>query len=229
MLYCISDIHGEYGRYLKLLEKISFSACDTLYFLGDALDRGPEPMEVLLDMMGRPNVIPFIGNHDFMALNCLRFLSAESSRGNTGALCDSDLVHWWNQGGLPTMEGFLRLPEEKKRAVLAYLEGFRHYGELSVGGREYILVHGGLGNFSPEKHLTDYTIEELVWDRLEYGCVYFPDKYLVSGHTPTRYIRVNPRPDHIYQGRRHIAIDCGSVYGGLLGAICLDTGEEFYV
>lgn len=28
---------------------------------------------------------------------------------------------------------------------------------------------------------------------------------------------------------RHIALDCGAVFGNTLGCICLDTGEEFYV
>ena len=28
---------------------------------------------------------------------------------------------------------------------------------------------------------------------------------------------------------RRVAIDCGAVYGGRLGCICLDTMEEYYV
>ena len=41
MTYCISDIHGEYGRYLEMLEKINFSDEDKLYVLGDVIDRNP--------------------------------------------------------------------------------------------------------------------------------------------------------------------------------------------
>ena len=33
----------------------------------------------------------------------------------------------------------------------------------------------------------------------------------------------------IYRQNRHIALDCGAVFGHALGCICLDTGEEFYV
>ena len=36
----------------------------------------------------------------------------------------------------------------------------------------------------------------------------------------------NHRPGRIFRQNNHIAIDCG--YGGLLGAICLETGKEFY-
>ncbi len=39
--YVISDIHGEYELFIKLLEKIRFTSADTLYVLGDVIDRGP--------------------------------------------------------------------------------------------------------------------------------------------------------------------------------------------
>lgn len=53
MRYVISDIHGCYEQYRLLLEKIRFSDNDELYVLGDAVDRGPEPIKVLQDMMRR--------------------------------------------------------------------------------------------------------------------------------------------------------------------------------
>ena len=56
MHYVISDIHGCYSQYIELLNKISFSDEDELFVLGDAVDRGPEPIRVLRDMMMRPNV-----------------------------------------------------------------------------------------------------------------------------------------------------------------------------
>ena len=46
-------IHGCYEQYRLLLEKIRFSDNDKLYVLGDAVDRGPEPIKVLQDMMRR--------------------------------------------------------------------------------------------------------------------------------------------------------------------------------
>lgn len=33
----------------------------------------------------------------------------------------------------------------------------------------------------------------------------------------------------IWMGNNHIAIDCGAVFLGTLGCLCLDTFEEFYV
>ena len=43
-----------------------FSENDMLYILGYVVDRGPEPVEVLLDMMKRKNVIFVLGNHDYL-------------------------------------------------------------------------------------------------------------------------------------------------------------------
>ena len=45
--YVISDIHGEYDMLMDLLEKISLQDSDTLYVLGDVLDRGSHPIKKL--------------------------------------------------------------------------------------------------------------------------------------------------------------------------------------
>lgn len=39
MDYCISDIHGYYGLFCRLLDKIRFSDKDKLYVLGDIIDK----------------------------------------------------------------------------------------------------------------------------------------------------------------------------------------------
>ncbi len=45
--YVISDIHGQYKMFLDLLDKIKLKDTDTLYILGDILDRGPIPLRHL--------------------------------------------------------------------------------------------------------------------------------------------------------------------------------------
>ena len=71
MIYCISNIHGDYIRYQTILKMINFSDSDTLYVLGDVIDHGAESMKILFDMMNRANVIPILGNHEYMALKSL--------------------------------------------------------------------------------------------------------------------------------------------------------------
>lgn len=77
MIYCVSDIHGDFIRYQTMLKMINFSSDDTLYVLGDVIDRGTESMRILFDMMSRDNVIPIAGNHEYMALQCLSWLNQE--------------------------------------------------------------------------------------------------------------------------------------------------------
>ena len=72
MVYAISDVHGLYDKYIKMLDKIKFNDSDTLYVLGDAIDRGPGPLKVLFDMHKRVNVIPLMGNHEYIALDIFR-------------------------------------------------------------------------------------------------------------------------------------------------------------
>ena len=60
--YVISDIHGEYDKFITLLEKIDLKDMDTLYILGDVVDRGPNPVKTLLKLMEMPNVVLFHKN-----------------------------------------------------------------------------------------------------------------------------------------------------------------------
>ena len=63
MIYVMSDLHGCYDKYMQMLEKIKFSSNDTLYILGDIIDREDNGIKILLDIMKRSNVIPLLGNH----------------------------------------------------------------------------------------------------------------------------------------------------------------------
>ena len=82
MQYVISDIHGMYDKYAAMLDTIGFSEEDTLYVLGDVLDRGPEPVRILRDMAVRPNVYPILGNHEIMALSVLKDMCVDITADN---------------------------------------------------------------------------------------------------------------------------------------------------
>ena len=231
MIYCMSDIHGEYEKYRRMLEQLRFSEDDTLYVLGDVIDRGPGGVDVLRHMMSRANIIPLIGNHEYMALTCLRFLSREITGESISALSSDDLtalLEWQRNGAQPTMDGFAKLSAADREEVLDYLGEFELYEEVYAGGQDYVLVHAGLTGFDPRRPLEDYELHEMIFESPDYARVYYPDRYLVTGHRPTRAIPGNPEPDRIYRANRHIALDCGAGLGGALGAVCLDTGEEFY-
>lgn len=233
--YVLSDIHGEYELFMKMLDKINFSEEDTLYVLGDVLDRGPKPIATLMEMMKHPNIIPMIGNHEVMAMPCLKFLLKEITEENIDEI-NSDptllnaFLEWTYNGCTSTIKDFKKYSEAERKQILDYLDEFILYEKLTVNDKDYILVHGGLGNFAPDKELEEYDLFDIVWTRPDYEKPYFDDIYVITGHTPTQYIEANEHPGYIYRKHNHIAIDCGACHpDGRLSAICLETGEEFYI
>lgn len=231
--YCISDIHGRYDLFMKLLEKIELKNEDTLYILGDVLDRGANPIKVIIKLMEMPNVVCIAGNHEMMALKCLKFLMQEVTDANLELLDEEmldNLITWQYNGSKTTIEEFRKLDHEMQQSVVDFLEEFSLYEELTVNEHSYLLVHGGLGNFYQGKRLQEYSIHELVWERIDYNKEHYPNTYIVTGHTPTQEIAGNPNPNYIYRKNNHIAMDCAACMSeGRLAAFCFDTGEEFYV
>lgn len=232
MIYVMSDLHGCYDKYKQMLEKIKFGHKDTLYILGDVIDRGDDGIKILLDMMKRPNIIPILGNHEYMAYCVLKKLNVEITESNVDNYLDIETMqiyeNWIFNGGITTSREFTKLDRDLREDILDYLREFEIYEELEVGGKKFLLVHGGLANFSEEKLPEEYSIDEIVWGRCDYARRYYSDKYLVTGHTPTYNIDEKYK-GKIYVANNHIAIDCGVVSIGRLGCICLDNMKEFYV
>ena len=232
MTYLMSDLHGQYEKYMQMLEKIRFSDRDDLYVLGDAVDRGPEPMKLLLDMSYRINVFPILGNHDWTARTILKRLNVEITEENAETQLTANLLSvirlWLSDGGNPTFREFHRLEPDDREAVLDYLDEFAPYEELVVNGKRYVLVHAGIQNFDPAKSLDSYDELDLIDGRCDYGRRYFKDRILVTGHTPTLHIDPAFR-GRIWRGNGHIALDCGAGFDLPLGCLRLEDGEEFYV
>ena len=232
MIYVMSDIHGCYFEYLEALKMIDFKDEDQLYVLGDMIDRGDEPIALLKDMMSRHNVFPILGNHEFMALQVLRKLCVEITEENVENHLNVDdmmnYMHWMEDGGQVTVEQFKKLSKEEQEDILDYLEECTLIEEIEVNNQIFVLVHAGIDNFDETKDIYDYEINELLFKSPNYQKIYFKDKYLVTGHTPTISIDLNQK-GNILEMNRHIAIDCGCVYGMNLGIFCLDNFKKYYV
>ena len=125
MIYCASDLHGDYTKYRSLLEKISLRDRDTLYILGDVIDRGPDGIKILRDMMVRPNVVPILGNHEFVAAACLGWLLDDITEESLAALGPAQLgalQGWMNNGGTPTFLAVCALSREEREEILEYIK-----------------------------------------------------------------------------------------------------------
>lgn len=226
MTYAMSDLHDCYDKYIKMLEKINFNDTDILYILGDIVDRGPDGIKILQDIMKRKNVVALRGNHDFLAHYILKFLTTPSDMYDSDSFSDN-YRSWIYDGGSPTEEAFMKLSEEEEKKILLYLNYMPIFEELTVGENKFHLSHT-----VPTKECMQNP-KMLLWQEFivgepEYEKEYFPDKFIVTGHTPTGFIEPKYK-GKIWRENNHIAIDCGAVFGNPLGCICLDTLEEFYV
>ena len=196
--YVLSDIHGKYDSFVKMLEKIKLSDNDILYVVGDVIDRGPNSIKTVLHIMNAKNMVLLAGNHEYMATQCLNYLLKEISDDVIDKLSDGMILglldEWKMNGGGTTLQELLRCDKETRNAIFNYFTKLKLYKELEVGDKKFLLVHAGLGNFDKNKKLKDYNIMELVWDRMDYNKKYFDDKYLVVGHTPTQLIENNEKP-----------------------------------
>lgn len=230
MIYAISDIHGCFDKYRAMLSEIRFNSTDTLYVLGDVIDRGPDGIRILQDMAMRPNVFPLLGNHELTAAVCLPWLSQEITDQSLDALSNDQvaaLSEWIVNGGGPTLRSLRQLNQEERQDILEYLQEMELYAEVRAGGRAFLLTHAALEHFDPDKPLDAYELQDFLFGRPGPETACPPDKILVFGHTPTRLLNGQ---DRIFHRGNMIGIDCGCVFeGGRLGCLCLDTLEEFYV
>lgn len=230
-IYVMSDLHGEYKKFLQMLEQIQFQDDDILFILGDIIDRGPQPISLLLDLSVRSNVFCILGNHEYMALQILQTLDVEITEENWNTQLTPEIMQgyleWMQNGGAVTLQQYRALDTEDREGVLEFLEDLVLYDLATVGGQCFVLVHAGFLHFSPDRPLDDYAAEELIFERTDYEIPYFSNAITITGHTPTLSITGKPQ---IYRKGNHINIDCGACYtDGKLACLCLNTMEEFYV
>ena len=183
-------------------------------------------MKLLLDIANRENVVLLRGNHDQQAGILLSVLHKLEE-----ADCPKELVDlyglWLSDGGEQTLAEYLTLSDAEQEKVLRVLQNSLLKKELEVNGKAFLLAHT-----VPEVDIIcdyeEWGLEEFLLGEPDYEEVYFDDKYVVTGHTPTYYIDKSAK-GRIWKGNHHIALDCGAVFLGTLGCLCLNTFEEFYV
>lgn len=225
MTYVLSDIHGHYDCYLDFLRWSRFSENDTLYIIGDALNRGSQSIPLIQDIMRRKNGILLKGNHELMALPTFDNLMYQSRETQKEIIQDELAIAAIGQE--ETLRDFCTLSTQEQINIISYISRLPLYEEITINGTNYILVHGGLPDFS-EIPLEYYDENDLMFGPHDFSINHYNDgSKIIVGHLPTKFID-GAEPDKIYHINDTIAIDCGCGFGGQLGILCLDTMEEMY-
>lgn len=167
-LLVFGDIHGEYDKLINLWEKVKFNPeNDKLIFLGDYIDRGPEPLKCLdfiIDKVNNYNAIALSGNHENMMLY------------------DTDC--WFNNGGKETLKKLRSVSKEEQEKYIEFCNDLRYYHEED----NMIFVHAGINPDIADWH---EDIDSMLWIRGEFLSKYNGNKKVFVGHTPVQYLRGN--------------------------------------
>ncbi len=196
--YVISDIHGCCKSFKALVEKIDLQKQDTLYLLGDYVDRGPDSKGVIdyiwfLQSAGF-EVYCLCGNHEEKMLSS----------------CNSkvDMQEWLFWGGRQTLGSFgVNAVNEIDQKYKDWLAGLKYYIEVD----NYILVHAGL-NFKLENPLED--TKSMMWMRDYYHSInyeWLQNRIIVHGHTPISKLEIESLNTKILRDQ-YINIDNGCFY-----------------
>jgi serine/threonine protein phosphatase 1 len=207
--FVIGDIHGCSDLLSQLLKKIKpLAEDDTVIFMGDYIDRGPDSksvVDIVLKLRAEhQRVITLMGNHEVMLLGAIR------GHGHNEFL---------NMGGSATLKSYAIPPESINdmaamlpKTHLAFLQELLPYWE----DEDYIYVHAGL---QPGVHLSQQSPDWLFWSRDAFiDSIYNFGKKVIYGHTPYD----KPKMDDY-----KIGIDTGAVYGNTL--TCLRLPEMKFI
>lgn len=218
--YVMSDIHGEYEKFKKMLDLIQFSKQDKLYILGDVVDRGNSPIPTLQHIIRTPNMFMILGNHEELFLD---------------AILHNDFNLWFANGGFITYAQYIALNPQDKKEILEYINRL----PLCITLDNFVLVHSGIIPAKEPSRWENAQFKQLrdafLWSREEfYMKPTQMDKTIIFGHTPTCNI-TNQTPMKIWHDPTYhdkIGIDCGAtfkIHGGRLACLNLDTMAEYYV
>lgn len=183
-VYATSDWHGCANPAKKVFNWLKPD--DTLYFLGDAIDRGDQGIELLERLLKDPRVKMINGNHEMMMIEALsEYLKELYKEDAWDALYDS---LWFSNGGQHTWEnGLMQKSRIEIKCLINTLVRLPNiFKYTSPAGHIVVLEHAG------------YTITDIphrshdpYWDR-----GHFLDRwggldhtYMVHGHTPVQYLK----------------------------------------
>ncbi len=220
MTYVIADVHGERDRWLDMLKLIQFSDDDVMYVLGDVIDSNSDGIEILLDIMQRPNIHMILANHEKMMLDAFWSQDYHEAR-----------RLWKNNGGGNTYRTMqYKLTSQERVRILHFIKNLPDHLEITVNGQGFHLVHGYVGENTHDR----------IWGRPEPPPMEppIPGKTVICGHTATYYLHLyepgydEDSPFEIFYAPGLIGIDCGcgnETNLRRLACLRLEDMAEFYV
>ena len=233
----VGDIHGCIEELNELIHKINLQPSDSLYFIGDLIDRGPDSVAVVkkcYSLSLEYSVKLILGNHEEKFLRYLKHIETKT--------------------GLETqMSGVDEFPQLIKGLEKGEIDFLRSaYYSIELQEEKITLLHGGISNqvkfsfprtyqygvdnpkefkgldlitkvryLSPEGKfvgLNEETDADKYWAEVyngSYGHIYF-------GHQPF----MQELPQNFVHAT---GLDTGCVFGGWLSAVIIENGNKSFI
>ena len=226
MRYVVSDIHGEYELFVKLLDKIGFSDKDEMYICGDLIEKGRSSVKLLELVSAMPNIYCIQGNHEFDFLSHYSCLMMRTESDFDGVLKRLQ-ERFEYDGHLLTWE------------LIDWIDSL----PLFIEKEDFICVHAGIPTDNDGKLVPLDEVDPvlLVYDRRfkTKEFMHNSEKCVFFGHTPTNavcgdnrilsYLRNEIDNPRIIRDYYKIHLDTDAWQSGILGCFNVDTLEEVYV
>ena len=187
--YAIGDIHGGAKTFSALLKRLNLRHSDSLYLLGDYVDRGKDSkgvLDIMLSLMDSGyDLRPIRGNHDDMMLHAMT--------GNNDKFSDQWLSTW----GRKTLRSFGVATADLVPARYLTLIDSLPFIQLT---ENYVFVHAGL-DMDTEDPLTQSSPTVMQWGEINaVDSKKLGGRKLVTGHTirPLPLIEVSLLSNRIY-------------------------------
>ena len=184
--YCFTDLHGMYNLWVQIRDYAN--PTDRLYFLGDAMDRGPDGIKVIHELLSDPRVTFIKGNHEDIFVNCAKELMKKPRD-------IYDTIYLWHaNGGGPSYAAYRELNRDSKQELINKCDALPEYIRFkSDNGHEVFLCHAGTCLHYDMSDRLLVRGNPYLWDRHHFNMPWDMEKdanlYMVHGHTPVHYIK----------------------------------------
>lgn len=177
-IYAVGDVHGQFFKLKKLMEKLFIKEDDLLVFVGDYIDRGHysfEVIEYLIKLKEKHNCVFLRGNHEDMFMDYMSGIHEDVFVYNGGR----DTVKSYRKHGYEIGHETYYIERKMPRAHIEFFQKLKMYHETE----DYIFVHAALW---PQEGLTleNQPSEVLLWERQHFIKSKFDwGKRVIFGHT----------------------------------------------
>lgn len=186
-IYATSDWHGNKELAFDVLDWLKPE--DTLYFLGDAIDRGRYGIEILERLLKDPRVKMICGNHERMMCETLRAFYTHYYYSDLDLYLLKNNCLWAQNGGYETY--CFGLADKSKEEIFELIDKLEELPNAiqykNRNGQCILMEHAG---HTPE--LIPHRSHDPYWDRTHFHDKWdedaFKNVFMIHGHTPVQYL-----------------------------------------